>query len=269
MQRAGSLHASEHAPFGAGATLRQSSRRILLFVGPRGNVSEALAAAIEREFDWISVRQVADPQIACEALDADVQLILVDRGLLDAYEQQMHRLASVHPRATTAIVTGTPADCPPGLIHLIEAQTIRGIVPMDVNLDIWLAIIRIMLKGGQYYPPALFRQLQAVRPAERRGDAVQGASSAAQSYEAGEFMDHLTERELEVLTMVARGQQNKVIASDLGLSEHTIKIHLHNIIRKLGVHNRTEAALKYLEHLGHREDSANDAAGNNAAKGRG
>ena len=58
-------------------------------------------------------------------------------------------------------------------------------------------------------------------------------------------MDGLTEREREILERVARGNQNKIIAADLGLSEHTVKIHLHNIIRKLGVHNRTEAAAIY------------------------
>jgi DNA-binding NarL/FixJ family response regulator len=39
--------------------------------------------------------------------------------------------------------------------------------------------------------------------------------------------------------------QNKVIAAALKLSENTVKIHLHNIIRKLGAHNRTEAAAMY------------------------
>lgn len=57
----------------------------------------------------------------------------------------------------------------------------------------------------------------------------------------------LTVRELGILSRVARGQQNKIIAADLGLSEHTVKLHIHNIITKLGVHNRTEAAVLYLE----------------------
>ena len=55
-------------------------------------------------------------------------------------------------------------------------------------------------------------------------------------------------RELQILAMVARGLQNKLIAAALGLSEHTVKIHLHNIITKLGVHNRTEAVALYFEH---------------------
>jgi DNA-binding NarL/FixJ family response regulator len=73
-------------------------------------------------------------------------------------------------------------------------------------------------------------------------------------------VDELTSRELEVLGMVARGCQNKIIAADLGLSEHTVKIHLHNIISKLAVHNRTEAAAMYLKFANRREASDDFAA---------
>jgi DNA-binding NarL/FixJ family response regulator len=53
---------------------------------------------------------------------------------------------------------------------------------------------------------------------------------------------HLTERELQVLESAAAGKQNKIIADDLKLSQHTVKLHMHHIIAKLGVNNRTEAA---------------------------
>jgi DNA-binding NarL/FixJ family response regulator len=66
-------------------------------------------------------------------------------------------------------------------------------------------------------------------------------------------VDQLTERELEVLAMVPRGHPNKVIAFNLGVSAHTVKVHLHNIIFKLGVRNRTEAAAMYFKHMDGRE----------------
>jgi DNA-binding CsgD family transcriptional regulator len=53
---------------------------------------------------------------------------------------------------------------------------------------------------------------------------------------------NLTGREEEVLRSVASGRSNQVIAEVLGLSETTIKIHLRNIYRKIGVANRTQAA---------------------------
>ena len=51
----------------------------------------------------------------------------------------------------------------------------------------------------------------------------------------------LTRRELSVLRLVAQGLGNKEIASELGISTHTVKYHLASLLAKLGVHSRTEA----------------------------
>ena len=51
----------------------------------------------------------------------------------------------------------------------------------------------------------------------------------------------LTRRELSVLRLVAHGLGNKEIASELGISTHTVKYHLASLLAKLGVHSRTEA----------------------------
>jgi DNA-binding NarL/FixJ family response regulator len=58
----------------------------------------------------------------------------------------------------------------------------------------------------------------------------------------------LSEREVEILQAVAQGLSNRAIAKDLWLSDQTVKFHLHNIYRKLGVRNRTEAAKYAFEH---------------------
>jgi DNA-binding NarL/FixJ family response regulator len=56
-------------------------------------------------------------------------------------------------------------------------------------------------------------------------------------------LDDLTERERQILELVAGGDSNKEIASSLGLSEKTVKHHMTNILQKLQVRNRVEAAL--------------------------
>jgi DNA-binding NarL/FixJ family response regulator len=56
----------------------------------------------------------------------------------------------------------------------------------------------------------------------------------------------LTPREKEVLAHVSQGGRNKTIAHQMSLSEHTVKLHLHNAITKIGARNRTEAATWYL-----------------------
>jgi two-component system NarL family response regulator len=67
---------------------------------------------------------------------------------------------------------------------------------------------------------------------------LQGLSRRAQAAPAAS----LTERELELLGLLAGGLSNKAIAQAMSLSENTVKYHLKNILQKLNVHNRTEAA---------------------------
>jgi two-component system, NarL family, response regulator LiaR len=56
-------------------------------------------------------------------------------------------------------------------------------------------------------------------------------------------VDALTDRETDVLRLVAQGRANKEIASDLGIGEKTVKTHVSNVLAKLGVQSRTQAAL--------------------------
>jgi DNA-binding CsgD family transcriptional regulator len=82
--------------------------------------------------------------------------------------------------------------------------------------------------GRRWLPPELIEN--AVGRRDQRGE------------HAARFADILTEREQQVTFLVAEGLMNKEIAERLGVSEGTIKIHLHNIYKKLPVSNRTALA---------------------------
>lgn len=69
------------------------------------------------------------------------------------------------------------------------------------------------------------------------------AASLMQAVNAPKNPDALTERELEVLRLLAQGQANKQIAACLHIAEKTVKIHVSNILSKLGVQSRTQATL--------------------------
>jgi NarL family two-component system response regulator LiaR len=69
------------------------------------------------------------------------------------------------------------------------------------------------------------------------------AARLMQAVSAPESPEDLTERETEVLRLLAQGQSNKQIAHDLRISEKTVKTHVSNILGKLGVQSRTQATL--------------------------
>jgi DNA-binding CsgD family transcriptional regulator len=75
---------------------------------------------------------------------------------------------------------------------------------------------------------------------EERLDAGSGWTDSRRSV--------LSSRELEVLELASRGDTNAAIAQQLGVSVHAVKFHLGSIYKKLGVANRTEAAVWLLEH---------------------
>lgn len=84
--------------------------------------------------------------------------------------------------------------------------------------------------------PQYTGKLLAAFPA---AEAVEGFQVSAM-----ELVEPLTERELEVLRLIAEGLSNQEIAQQLFLSLSTVKWHTHNIYGKLGVHNRTQAVAK-------------------------
>jgi DNA-binding NarL/FixJ family response regulator len=82
----------------------------------------------------------------------------------------------------------------------------------------------------------------AIRQSVTRTFVCLGAMELRMTSTATEAEDALSIRETEVLQKIAVGLSNRAIANDLWLSEQTVKFHLRNIYRKLGVSNRTEAA---------------------------
>jgi two-component system, NarL family, nitrate/nitrite response regulator NarL len=105
------------------------------------------------------------------------------------------------------------------------ANGAKGIVLKDAAFESLVACVREVAAGRQWFPVDL------VETALRR-DTQQRAESRR-------FVQRLTEREQEIVLLVAEGLSNKEIARRINLTEGTIKIHLHNIYDKLEVPNRT------------------------------
>lgn len=222
--------------------------RTLLYVGPPDVISGAMAAAIQREFPFLRVSQGLSMQSALEEFDAPLRLVLVD--LLHAHElsECANDLLAQHPSAAIAIVTDSDLRGSVERFHLIDTSHVQGVLPLNVSLDVLLSMLRIILRGGTYFPSIAYRNQDSIRWRNEGDGTVDEAKPQLVQEVQGKVMHQLTKRENEILARIALGNQNKIIAAVLGVSEHTVKIHIHNIITKLGVHNRTEAVALYFEH---------------------
>lgn len=112
----------------------------------------------------------------------------------------------------------------------------RGFLRKDVSLDQLLEAIETLAGGGTYLQPAvtesLLRGLEGARTLSAPGLAL---------------VEPLTPREAEVLGLMAGAYTNREIAGALGTAEGTVKIHVSNILSKLGARDRTQAVLSALE----------------------
>lgn len=226
------------------------NRQTILVVGAADMMPDCLISAIEREFPSVAVRQVASLAAACAPTEDPVCLILVASSLLSKLDKASAGLARAHGLAPIALLQAD-SRAMQSLQDVLNSSIVRGVLPMDMRLDVWLLVLRLTLRGGQYFPATMFQAAVA----SVRGDTMAVLSRGPDDDLETDALDELTERELQILTMVSKGHQNKTVATALGLSEYTVKIHLHHIIRKLGANNRTGAAAIY-----HARFAAQDAA---------
>jgi DNA-binding NarL/FixJ family response regulator len=112
----------------------------------------------------------------------------------------------------------------------------RGFIPMNVAPQIAIEALKFIIGGGSFFPPAVLVQGTSIRSSASADVPKMTLLAEAQTY-------GLTVRQQEVLEGLRRGESNKQIAKRLDIGEATVKIHIRQIMRKLGARNRTQAAL--------------------------
>ncbi|MBB5702490.1 DNA-binding NarL/FixJ family response regulator [Ochrobactrum daejeonense] len=112
----------------------------------------------------------------------------------------------------------------------------RGYIPTSVDIKVCVEALHLAAAGGMYVPASI---------------AFQTAPTDVDDDVLGEL---LTAREIEVVHAIRIGKSNKIIAFELGMSEGTVKAHVHNIMKKIGAANRTEVACKLHRMYGERFD---------------
>lgn len=188
-------------------------------------VREGLSAMLSREKDIQVVGEAENGRQAIEkARELHPDIILMDLRMpeVDGIEA-MRRIRAENPDIRFIILTTYDND--EYIFKGIESGARAYLLKDSPREDLFKAI-RVVSRGGSLIEPAVAGKVL---------DRFVELSRQEQTPET------LSNRELEVLNLIAGGASNKVIASSLNISESTAKTHIQSIFNKLGVNDRTEA----------------------------
>lgn len=186
-----------------------------------------------------------DIEVVGHAADGDEALVLVERHRPDVLLLDL-RMPGRDGLATLTALRERGDEVPVLVLTTFDDEELvldalragaHGYLLKDVTLDQLVDAIRTLAQGRTLIQPAVTdRLLRAVT--ERSGHAARGRLPRTEP---------LTERELEVLRLLASGFSNREIAAALHLATGTVKNHVSVVLLKLGVRDRTRAVLRALE----------------------
>lgn len=197
-------------------------------------VREGLRTLLETQADFEVVAECANGEEVLRVtgkVQPDIVLLDLEMPVMDGVET-IRRLRQVanSPR----IIVFTAFDDDERIIHAIQAGA-NGYMLKDAPREEIFKAIHIAMQGGSLLQPVVASKLLHHMGQQR--DIPPTIPPLAQVA----HVEELTERELEVLHLLAQGMPNKEIASQLVISERTAKFHVSSIMSKLGATNRTEA----------------------------
>ncbi len=192
-----------------------------------------LKALLQRQSDFAVVGEAADGLEGVKLIELvapDVVLLDLDMPHMNGREA-LAQIVAVHPEL--AVLMLTVSEDGEDLAECMRLGA-RGYLLKNINAEFLLSSIRRAVTGDSVLSPEMTAKLVArlrdPRPVASRPD-----------------VDSLTPRERETLRHLARGASNKEIARSLDLAESTVKVHVQNILRKLNLSSRVQAAVFAVE----------------------
>ena len=173
-------------------------------------------------FQVVAIVEPAQTMVTAHDLQPD---ILIWRPDLTRPDLSIRELKNQCPFIVPIAVVKDPSHLK--LLQLIE-DGIGGCLPLRLRPRQIVAAVDLMIEGGLLCLPRISTE------------SLRGQLNIFR-YNGFDMQKRLTNREREVFLLLADNYSNQEIAQRLDLAESTVKSHLHNIFRKLGVHNRSEA----------------------------
>ena len=231
----------------------------------QGRLTEALSWARERgvsvdddlsylhEFEHVTLARVLIARYKSDLVDGSIHEALeLLEHLLQTAEEDRRMGSVIEILVLQALAQEAQGNIPAALVSLERALTLaepEGYVQIFVDEGRPMARLLYEALSREIAPDYTRRLLAAFPIAEPEQVKPSKTQSKIRNLDTGtqaisEIVEPLSERELEVLELIAEGLTNQEIAARLFLSLHTIKVHARNIYGKLGVHNRTQAVTR-------------------------
>ena len=234
-----------------GNTVEATPARILI-ADDHALVREGLRTMLSGEEGLEVVAEANDGQQAldlCRELEPNLVLMDVRMPVMDGLEATK-RIKDEMPK--TSVMMVTMHENPDYLFEAVKAGA-AGYVLKDASGERLLSAVRRTLDGESPLSEELAMRLlkrlareSSVTTATHSGAHQAGSGEAAQSRKT-EQIESLTPREADVLKLLSQGQTNPQIAQNLLFSVSTVKAQVRSILAKLGVSDRTQAAVRAIE----------------------
>lgn len=204
----------------------------ILIADDHAILREGVRALLKMYPDMEVVGEAADGKEAIDRvreLNPDVVLMDIAMPGLGGLEATLE-IRKSSPDSKILILT--QYDNKEYLMRFLKAGVVGYVLKKAVGEEL-VAAIRSVQQGGRFLHPSMAAQL--IDDYMHKGEPVDGADN---------LYEKLSDREKEVLKLVAEGHTSREVADTLGLSVKTVMVHRSNIMEKLGTHNRTEL-IKY------------------------
>ena len=197
----------------------------LLFADDHPMFLDAVREHLNRAFPDIEIQAASNLDEVTTKLSnrGDYDLVVLDFSMpgMEGTEG-VKRLRATYPDLAIAVTSGVAKTRDVKTVLDLGAH---GFLPKTLTGSAYAGALRVIAEGGTYVPVETMQAL-AAEAADRKINA-----------------EGLTPREMEVLEGIADGKPNKQIARDLEIHEVTVKLHARSIFKKIGVQNRSQAAV--------------------------
>ncbi|AFZ54346.1 response regulator transcription factor [Cyanobacterium aponinum] len=186
-----------------------------------------LSVRLQQETDLHIVAEAEDGETAVNLTNRHpLDLVLLDIGLprMSGLEA-CYKIKSNHPKLAILALT---SHSEPSLINRLIEVGIQGYCLKGIPAETLILAIRSVVAGASWWDSKATQEIQS-----------------AFTSPSNSILDALTEREREILTLMAQGKSNQEIAKMLYITSGTVRVHTHSMIQKLGVCDRTQAILLF------------------------